>query len=66
MKEAIAVGDLPSACRTWDNKRRVWVAKTKYGTEAEADRAAGRGMRAYRCNAKRSEPHFHVGHANRR
>lgn len=59
MKDTISASDLPKHCRTWDDKRRAWVPKTRYADATAARAAAGKKMRAYRCIAGE---HFHVGH----
>ncbi len=61
-KDAVEAGDLPAQCRTWDAKRRVWVAKTRYASDKEATAAAPKGQSAYRCKASKDTPHFHLGH----
>lgn len=61
-KDPVAPGDLPSACRTWDARRRVWVPKARYADQPTARSAAGKKMRAYRCVATSVGEHFHVGH----
>lgn len=65
MKEPITASDLPSACRTWDKRRRVWVPKTRYVSDSEASKAAPRGQQAYRCKAAQVGVHFHVGHPSK-
>jgi hypothetical protein len=59
VKDAISASDLPSHCRTWDDKRRVWVPKTRWATATEANKAAGKKMRGYKC---KTGQHFHIGH----
>lgn len=63
-KEPITASDLPSACRTWDDKRRVWVPKARYASDREASLAVRKDPRlsAYRCKASKDPAHFHVGH----
>ena len=62
-KDPIAVGDLPSHCRRWDDKRRVWVAKDRYATMAEAKAVIRKNKEqsAYKCKATSVGEHFHVG-----
>lgn len=65
MKDAISASDLPSNCRTWDDRRRVWMPKTRYATAAEANAVAGKKMRGYKCKATSGGAHFHVGHPSK-
>lgn len=63
-RDAVSPADLPAACRTWDDRRRVWVPKVRYATEREARAALGkdRRMQAYPCPAAQVGRHFHLGH----
>jgi hypothetical protein len=60
----VAPSDLPAACRTWDDRRRVWVPKRRYGSEREARFALGndRRMEPYPCKASQVGRHWHLGH----
>lgn len=63
MKDPVSAEDLPAKCRRWDDKRRVWVAKQRFATAADADAVArtDKTLSAYKCPASSVGQHFHVG-----
>lgn len=64
-KPPVGVDELPSQCRTWDHKRRVWVPKARYASDREAAKAAPKGQQSYRCKATSVGVHFHTGHPSK-
>jgi hypothetical protein len=63
-RDLVQVADLPTACRTWDDRRRGWTAKKRYAASNEAQAAAKAGgpkLEAYPCPSKAGGAHFHVG-----